>query len=507
MNWQMTLALVALAPLIGAQSQSASFAAQPDASNAGSPADRYEDPPENSYLAESSWPLFHRNPYAQASGDLDAIEPSDRLAFQREDNPEGGTAPWTVFPAPYADGSQAIISNTQKGVIKWLMTGPRFVQVSYLELPRGRFDFDWNVAALRTGEIAVTSIKDNRIYLLKDRQSDCPRCELVISRTIDVPRSVGKLTIHFTVNYDGHILILMEGNKIAAISLDTGKVVAVHSLGGEAGGYSYHNAFASDENGRIYISNQQGVTALDWNGRRFFNAWQASYDFRGPGCSEPRRASRLRERLRTIRGLTCTGTGTTPTLLGTPENGIVLMTDGHSPSNNLVAFWRGDIPADWRGLPGQDRRLAGRIALPHSTPDGEGHTAENSPAVLGNAVFIAQWAGFNPDCTPPKGVQRVDWDAAARRFRLVWANAEAHFNGIPTASSRTGLVYGTGRGNGCNYAYRGLDIATGRLRLDVPLGADDAFTDQGNQQAIANDGSIVVGVRKGTLRIYQENAR
>ena len=507
MKWRMALVLVALALLTGGQTHSTSSASPPDADYASPPDTVYVGPTDNRYLAELTWPLFHRNPYAQASGDLDAIAPSDRLAVQREDNPEGGTAPWTVFPAPYSDGSQAIISNTQKGVIKWSMNGPRFEQVSYLDLPRGRFDFDWNVAALRNGEIAVTSIKDNRIYLLKDRQPDCPRCELVINRTIDVARSVGELTIHFTVSYDGHLLILMEDNKIAAISIASGEVAAVHSLGREGGGYSYHNAFASDEEGRIYISNQQAVTALDWDGQNFTQAWQAPYDFRGPGCREPRRTSRLRERLRTIRGLTCTGSGTTPTLLGTPETGIVLMTDGHSPSNNLVAFWRGEIPADWRGLPGMDRRLAGRIALPHSTPDGEGHTAENSPAVLGNSVFIAQWAGFNPDCTPPKGVQRVDWDAAARRFRLVWANADVHFNGIPTASSRTGLVYGTGRGDGCTYAYRALDIATGQLRLDLPLGADDAFTDQGNQQAIANDGSIVVGVRRGTLRIYRENMR
>jgi len=460
--------------------------------------------PDNQFLADSTWPLFHRNGYAQASGDLESLRAGDRIGFQRLDNPEGGTAPWTVFPAPYADGSQAVISNTQYGVVKWLIGGPGMEEISYLELPRGRWDFDWNVAAFANGEIAVTSISRNAIYLLKDESPDCPRCELVISRTIEVPRSVGRLTIHFTVSYDGHILILMEDNKIAAISPASGDVVAVHSLGEGGSGYSYHNAFASDETGRIFISSQQGVTALDWDGHFFRTAWEAAYDFRGPGCREPRRASRLRERLRTIRGRTCTGTGTTPTLIGTAENGLVVMTDGHSPQNNLVAFWRGDVPSDWQGIPGQDRRLAGRIALPLSTPEGEGHTAENSPSALGNAIFIAQWAGFNPDCTPPKGVQRVDWNPSARQLELVWANPDVHFNGIPTASSRTGVVYGMGRSNGCTYAYRGLDIDTGALRLDVPLGEDDGFTDQGNQQAIANDGSIVVGVRKGTLRLYSE---
>ncbi len=460
-----------------------------------------QDAPRNVHLAESTWSLFHRNGYAQAAGDLDAIAPDDNIGFQRLDNPEGGTAPWTVFPAPYTDGSQAVISNTQKGVVKWLMNGDQFEEISYLQLPRGRADFDWNVAVLSSGEIVVTSIKDNRFYLLKDEQPDCPRCELTVHRTFDIPESVGELTIHFTVSYDGHILVLLEDNKIAAISLETGDVAAVHSLGDS--GYSYHNAFANDETGRLFISSQQGVRALDWTGEQFITAWEAGYDFRGPGCREPRRNSRFRERLRTIRGARCTGTGTTPSLVGTAEEGLVVMVDGHAPNNNLVAFWRGEIPADWPGMPGEDRRLAGRIELPYSTPDGEGHSAENSPAVLGNSIFVAQWAGFRPDCTPPKGVQRVDWNGAERKFELVWANGDAHFNGIPTASSETGLVYGTGRGEGCTYAYRGLDIETGDIRLDVPMSEDEGYTDQGNQQAIAADGSIVVGVRQGTLRLYR----
>jgi hypothetical protein len=41
-------------------------------------------------------------------------------------------------------------------------------------------------------------------------------------------------------------------------------------------------------------------------------------------------------------------------------------------------------------------------------------------------------------------------------------------------------------------------------RLDVALGTDEGFTDQGNQQAIADDGSIVIGVRKGTLRLFRQ---
>lgn len=469
---------------------------------------RAEEPPVNSYLADSSWPLFHRNGYAQASGILRAPIGAD-VRYQRLDNPKKGTAPWTVFLEPYSDGSQAAISNTQKGVVKWLLSGNTFKQVSYTALRRGRMDFDWNVAALNTGEVVVTSIKQNRFYFLKDQKPDCPTCELAVARYIDVPKSVGELTIHFSISYDGHILVLMKGNKIAAISPDDGRVRAVHSLGAGDSAYSYHNAFANDETGRIFVSWQTGVSAIDWDGAAFRTAWSAQYDFRGPGCKKVRRASRLRERMRTILGRTCTGTGTTPTLLGSSNSGIVVMTDGHQPQNHLLAFWRREIPEDWAGYPGESRRLAGKLPLPYSSPLGEGYTAENSPAVMGKSIFVAQWAGFNPDCSPPKGVQRVDWNADKRRLELAWVNPNVHFNGVPTASASSGLVYGLGRGDGCNYAYRGLDVGTGEVRLDVSLGEGNEFTDQGNQQAIADDGSIVIGVRKGTLRIYThgQNAR
>lgn len=466
-----------------------------------------EEPPANRYLADSTWPLFHRNNYAQAAGELPSLRPSDAVGFQRLDNPKGGTSPWTVLGEPYSDGTQAAYGSVQKGVVKWLLDGEKFEQVSYVPLPRGRFDFDWYVTVLATGEIVTTSISENTLYVLRDAQPDCPRCELVVERKIVVPEQVGAMTIHFSVSYDGHIIVLLEDSKIAAISPKTGNVVAVGNIGKAVGGYSYHNAFAIDETNRIYISSQQGVVALDWTGQAFVTAWEAAYDFRGPGCEEPRRPSRFRERLRTIRGKNCTGTGTTVSLIGEPQDGVVVMVDGHAPANNLVAFWRGDIPDDWQGLAGQDRRFAGRVALPLSTPDGEGHTAENSPAVLGNSVFVAQWAGFKPDCSPPKGVQRVDWLAAEQRFRVVWSNPTVHFNGIPTASATTGLVYGLGRGSGCTFAYRGIDIATGQVALDVPLSDDTAYSDQGNQQSIAADGSIIVGVRKGQLRLYRKGDR
>jgi len=472
---------------------------------AAAPSALAQPAPQNPWLARSTWPIFHQSTYAQASGPFDAPTGAAPVRVQRLDTPEGGVSPWTVVGETYPDGSQAAYGTIQSGVVKWLIDGDRFEQISYTPLPRGRLDFDWNIAVLRTGEVIVTSKQDNRFILLADREANCPRCPLRITRSISVPQSVGPLSTHFSISHDGHILALLENGRIAAISLTSGDVTDTYNLNIEGSDYGQHNAFAIDETGRVFVASQETMTALDWNGRAFALAWRAAYDFRGPGCQSERPTRRAREILRVARGQRCTGSGTTPTLIGTAEDGVVVLVDGHAPANNLVAFWRNAIPADWRPLAGRDVRVASVLPLPLSTPEGEGFTAENSPAAVGEAIFIAQWAGFRPDCTPPRGVQRVDWRSDRRRLELVWANPDVHFNGVPTASSATGLVYGAGRGAGCSYAYRGLDIETGALRLDVPLGEENDFLDQGNQQTITADGSILVAVRRGIRRLVEAN--
>jgi hypothetical protein len=459
------------------------------------------EPPQHPFLAPSSWPIFHRNTYAQASGELTAPSAGDRLSAQFLPKAKGGVSPWTVLLPPYTDRSQASIGSTRLGIVKHVFDAASFREVSFLPIPRGRFDFDWNLAVLRDGAIVTTSRRENAYYLVGDREPNCPQCPLEIKKRIVLPQSVGQITIQFTIAFDGTLIGLLEGNRMIAVSLATGQVLATHALPIPADEVGFHNAFPIDESGRLYLSSQRSVTAVDWANGNFKTAWSVPYDFRGPGCEKRRESGRLREALSVARGATCTGTGTTPTLIGSPKDGVVVMVDGHAPKNRLVAFWRNEIPADAPGVPGEDRRVAAVQALPYSTPDGDGFTAENSPAALGNSVFIAQWAGLYPDCDAPRGVQRVDWIPPEKRLALVWANPRAHFNGVPTVSARTGLVYGTGRGAGCAYHYMGLDIASGELRLDLRMADSSDYLDQGNQQTLAADGSILYASANGIVRI------
>lgn len=470
------------------------------------------EPPRNPHLAASSWPIYHANNYATAS--ILSTPPVDPRAFATVDNlthrrfGRGNVSPWTVLRPPARDGSQVVLTTPVNGVAKYLIENDRLHAVHFLPLERRFLDFDWGIVLLADGSALVTEKQHNRFVLVSDAPND-PRSPLRIVRRIPIdPARFGKLTAHFTVGYDGTVFALTEKPSRLAMNLATGEIIATLDLGKEKG-LATHNSFPIDERGRMYFVGQSAMFAVDWQRGVLSLAWTAPYNMRGPGFDDAQDRSKRRDVIGVARGEAGTGSGTTPSLIGDPGPGVVVVVDGHSPRNHLVAFWRDEIPPDWQPLkhPSQpgvtlDRRVAGVIPLPHSTPDGEGHSAENSPAVLGNAVVIAQWAGFRPDATPPKGLQRVDWKVAERRFDLVWANPDLHLNGVPTiARGPTGArVVGMGREN-ARYVYSIVDFATGELIRRIDLGADDAVLDQGNNHVIAADGSIVYGGKGSVVRL------
>ncbi|MBM4091579.1 MAG: hypothetical protein FJ276_19445 [Planctomycetes bacterium] len=469
-------------------------------------------PPVNRHLAQSTWPIYHANNYASAS--VLSTPPIDPVAFQTVDNlthrrfGAGNVSPWTVLRAPAADGTQVVITTPVNGIAKYVIENGQLRGADFLKLDRRFIDFDWGILLLADGSALVTEKQHNRFAVVSDERAD-PRSRLTVSRRIPIDGDkYGAITAHFTIGYDGTVVALTEKPTLIAIDPRAGRILASLDLPKELG-LTSHNSFPIDERGRMYFVGQQVMFAVDWNGQAFQMSWQSPYNMRGPGFEDEQHRGKLRDVIAVARGEAGTGSGTTPSLIGDPKTGVVVVVDGHSPKNHLVAFWRDEIPADWQPLPDPydpkknlDRRVAGVFALPHSTPDGEGHSAENSPAVLGNAVVIAQWAGFKPDGTPPKGVQRVDWDPKARKLQLVWANPDVHINGVPTigCGPMGSRVFGMGR-DGDAYAYSILDLGTGQLVRQIDLGNDEAVLDQGNQHVIAADGSIIYGGKKKMVRL------
>ena len=472
------------------------------------------EPPRNPHLSPSTWPIYHANNYASAS--VMNTPPVDPTVFEAVDNltprrfGRGNVSPWTVLRPPARDGSQVVLTTPVNGIGKYVIEHGRLRAAHFLPLERRFLDFDWGIVLLADGSALVTEKQHNRFVLVSD-DPNLPRSPLRVVRRIPIDSArFGKLTAHFTIGFDGTMFALTEKPTLLAINVTTGEVVATLDLGKEKG-LATHNSFPIDEQGRMYFVGQSAMFAVDWQQNALRLAWMAPHNMRGPGFDDPEGRGKRRDAIGVALGEAGTGSGTTPSLIGDPRTGVVVVVDGHSPRNHLVAFWRDEIPPDWRPLthPSQpqvtlDRRVAGVIPLPHSTPDGEGHSAENSPAVLGSAVVIAQWAGFRPDATPPKGLQRVDWNASVRRFDVVWTNPDIHINGVPTiARGITGpRVFGMGREN-ARYVYSIVDLATGELIRRIDLGTDDAVLDQGNNHVIAADGSIIYGGKGSVVRLHR----
>jgi hypothetical protein len=459
---------------------------------------RAQEAPINPALGRGGWSVYHRNNYAQASSSARGPEASDRIEVQVLRTP-GDVSPWTVLGAPRSDGAQLVWGSSRFGVWRVLLDGPRFVLAGAMTLDRARFDFDYGIVVLADDSVITSVQKHNEFVQIASVDENNLRSPLVVRRRWTVPEAVGRLSTHFTVAWDGRLVFLTREGRVGALDLASGEVTSFELRDGP-GDFGTHNSFPLDEAGGVYVASQQAVTRVDWNGREFKRRWLAPIDLRGPGC--PRESkSRFREAIAVARGDTCTGSGTTPTLLGTPDSGVVVLVDGWSPHNRMIALWRGQPPTDWVGLPGHDRQVAAILPLPLSTPDGPGFTMENSPAAWGDGIVCAQWNGLFPACDSVPGVQKLRWDGQRRELVLAWTNAEVAINGVLTIAAGSGLVYGSGRTRSCEYRYRALDWDSGRLVLDVPLGDDRRFIDQGNQSTLAADRSIVYGSVGGLVRI------
>jgi hypothetical protein len=461
------------------------------------------DAPPNPFAAQSPWPHFHRNSYAQAASPLAGPQADDTLQMQYIDLPLNGGAPTQMhISEKYPDGSRTVWSTTLTSVVKARVAGADFelVDTYRMDLSALSFNAHWNMQLGRGNKAFVPDPKRRAILRFGDADPADPRSKIALEARFTLPDAIlGQATV-INLSHDGWLIFVTDRAWVGAVKQDFSTWRAF-DLGAQTGDVTVHNSFPIDENGGLYLVSYTAMTHLRWTGETFELVWRSDHDFRGPLCPPPSPDIK-QETAKVVRGEACTGSGTTPTLIGRGSmDKLVVAVDSHTP-NQLVAFWRNEIPHDWRGLPGRDRRVAGVVRLPHSTWVGEGFTAENSPPAWGYQIAVAQYAGFWPGCTPPRGVQMLRWDPTNRTLRLDWVNPDVHFNNVMTISAGSSTLYGIGRGADCRHTYRGLDLATGRELFALPLDRSDRFLDSGNSHALNDDRSIIFGVAHGIARLY-----
>ncbi len=461
------------------------------------------EPPANPFLADSAWPMTHRNPYNQASSPLAA----PRSANVRVDS----TAQWpgaiTLVYEPSAAGRPASM---------WGRSGLSVFRLDSEDEGLSYRD------SLRAGLAPGGGISG--AYTLLDREGTFfvphgtsivayraePELERV--RSLELPAHVlgaeGDLIVGLNLTYDGMLAFATRHGVVGILSRDFREL---HTLWlGE--GHVVSNSIATDEQLGIYVVTSRRMFRVAWTGSELSldaaaGAWEAAYE---TGSDTP------------VTGRLGAGSGSTPTLMGTGDmDRFVVITDGR-PLMHLVLFWRDQVPADFQPIaPGKDRRIAAEVPIRFGDPSAETSVSEQSVLVRGyGAMVVNNDYGISlPSALPdvvgnlitvsvtnlpgiaPHGAEKLEWDPATRTLRSVWVNRKVSCpSGIPTMSAATGLAYCIGQRYGV-WTLEALDWHTGASRFHRYLGIRPRYNSAYAGTEIGPSGEIVTGTLTGIVRI------
>ena len=472
-----------------------------------------EVPPRNPFLASSSYPVGHAD-----SAQSDAVTQAGPRGLTRTLTPgeidEARVGPGffgASTSGPYSNGRRVFWANGLDRIVKIdhdsfeILATHRLAGVEpYTEQQADESISSFErsnegVFAIATafGEMmkfrnlsgVYTLLDRDNIYYIGDKNgaiaawgdtdpSD-PASEIEQKREIRLPAGVTGSMVGMNMTFDGWIVVATEHGYLVAIRRDFGALAQIrlrHSESAEerdeTGGGWIRNSIAIDEDGGIYVASRDHMHKVIWRGGRFSTdpadgAWTARY---------PNGTGR--------------GTGATPTLMGFgAEPRLVVISDGDAVMN-MALFWREQIPAGWKAVLGApDRRIAG--LLPANMGDRSLTAVQSEQSVVvagyGAAVVnngprnvpwyvptravgtIAGLLGSNPEYQP-YGVQKFEWDPAARRLREAWVNREVSSpNAVPIVSYGSQLLYTIGARKN-RWTLEALDWKTGASAFHWVIG-------------------------------------
>ena len=488
------------------------------------------EPPCNPYLAPTLWSANHRNAYAQASSPAPGpVGPPEEIDVDHAG--VVGDPIVVTFSPPYPDGKRVVWGSTVGPTGEVFKLDPTDFSIIDEYRPQTEdgeapqepgMSGAYNVLD-RDGHLIVGRKQALEVYgdaVAGERTSDVARLD-----RFDLPDAAfcrpgsNESLIGINMTYDGHVAFATSLGNVGVVPRDPAKMDAdhlvVHRINGAACDDAdigtdqleqVANTIATDEDGGIYVITSDAMHRIDWDGTTLTDAWTTPY------TSD-----------RTSDGSLGPGSGASPTLMGTrPGDDRFVVIYDDAQVFHLELLWRGKIPADWEGLPGEPRRVACKVPVDFGRDDGEAFS-EQSPLVRGYATVLvsdrmqadplwshvpsraygwAQLAGGTPG-NEPRGAARIDWDPTTRTCHTVWENPDVAIpNTIPTMSAATNMMYAVGVENG-TWTLLGVDWDTGKVRLSVPTAAVPTENSLWAATTVGPDGAVYSGTFGGVTRWQQ----
>ncbi len=467
------------------------------------------EPPVNSYLADSPWPMTHRNPYCQASSNYPGPTPGQDLDV--DFNRAGIGSITLAYSGKYPDGREVIWGSTMNNVFKVDPSGLCLSAIDKLtkDTSSDPISGAYTLVDNQNRFFVPGNVSINRY---EDKVAGDADSDIVLAGTFTIPgqyiRAEGEHIVGVNLTYDGYLAIVTSNGAVGMVSRDFSQSYFLLLDEDE----EVSNSIALDENHGIYIVTNKYMHRVQWTGSALSldpadGAWTSTYNT-GPETPVPGRLG--------------TGSGTTPSLMGTGDmDKFVVIGDGQELMH-IVIFWRHEIPADWEPIaPGVDRRIAAQIPITYGDAGLTRGTTEQSITVRGySAAVVSNDYGDLPDTSnlmepldkinvlltnlpeyAPYGVEKFTWDPSVRNMYSAWANEEISCpNGIPCMSAASGIMYCWGQ-RSTVWTLEAMDWATGESVFHKTLGLLPKYNSTYAGTEIGPYQNIVSGTIAGVVRV------
>jgi len=467
------------------------------------------EPPENPYLADSYWPMTHRNPYCQASSPFHGPlgQGPASFDFRRGFRAVGGLITIAFSPL-YPDGRMVIWGSAVNCIFK---AYPTVDGMSIIDLVKKKHAHRFSIKEGISGAYTIVD-KDNtffvprlkKIYAYADSIKGNPESKIAQKGVFTIPgnqlRGKDDFVVGLNMTYDGMLAFATSHGTVGVVSRSFDRAFYYHCPAGE----EISNSIACDEDGGIYVVTSKHMYRVQWTGDRLSTdekdkGWIADYDTGG-----------------NIEGIRLgQGSGSTPTLMGTgSQDRFVVITDGQRLMH-LVLFWRDSIPDDWVQIPGtKDRRIAAQVPVTFGNPRASQSSSEQSVCVRGYGALVVNnqlktksknrimniLRSGNPGIAP-YGAEKFEWNPRTRKLRSVWANNKVSLpNGIPCMSAATNLVYDVGQRDGV-WTWEAIDWSTGETVFYYELGGHFWYNSGWAGTEIGPNKSLFSGTVLGMMRL------